>query len=91
MTTTESSGRLIALDLVGMGKSDKPDIGYTFVEHRDYLWRFIELMRLENMVLVLHDWGSALGFDYARNHPDNVAGITFMEALMMPSPVVVTW
>ena len=88
MPHLESSGRLIALDLVGMGKSDKPDIGYTFVEHRDYLWRFIELMRLENMVLVLHDWGSALGFDYARNHPDNVAGITFMEALMMPSPPV---
>lgn len=86
MPHLEDSGRLIALDLIGMGKSDKPDIGYTFVEHRDYLWRFIELMRLENLTLVVHDWGSGLGFDYARNHPDNIAGIAFMEALLAPFP-----
>ena len=88
MPYLEDSGRVIAPDLIGMGMSDKPDIGYTFVEHREYLWRFIELLSLENMVLVVHDWGSALGFDYARNHPDNVRGIAFMEALLAPSPPV---
>ncbi len=88
MPHLEDSGRVIALDLLGMGKSDKPAIGYTFVEHRDYVWRFIELMKLTDIALVVHDWGSALGFDYARNHTDNVRGIAFMEALMAPMPPV---
>lgn len=88
MPYLEDSGRVIAPDLIGMGKSDKPNIGYTFVEHRDFLWRFIELMRLDSLVLVVHDWGSGLGFDYARNHPDKVRGIAFMEALLAPSPPV---
>ena len=86
MPHLEDSGRVIAVDMIGMGKSDKPEIGYTFVEHREYLWRFIELMKLDNMVLVVHDWGGGLGFDYARNHPENVRGIVMMETLLRPFP-----
>ena len=86
MPHLEDSGRVIAVDLIGMGKSDKPDIGYTFVEHRDYLWGFIEMMELEDIVLVIHDWGSGLGFDYAYNHPNNVQAIAFMEAILAPIP-----
>ena len=86
MPHLETSGWIIAVDMIGMGKSDKPDIGYTFVEHRDYLWRFIELTRLEDIVLVVHDWGGGLGFDYARNHPENVRGIVMMETLLRPFP-----
>ncbi len=86
MPHLEDSGRVIAPDLIGMGLSDKPDIGYTFVEQREYLWGFINAMELEDIVLVVHDWGSGLGFDYARNHQDNVQAIAFMEALLAPLP-----
>jgi haloalkane dehalogenase len=85
MPHLEGSGRVIALDLIGMGLSDKPALDYTFMEHREYLWGFIEAMELENIVLVIHDWGSALGFDYAANHQDNVQAIAFMEALVAPA------
>ncbi|MEM8532541.1 MAG: haloalkane dehalogenase [Chloroflexota bacterium] len=81
-----NSGRVIALDLIGMGLSDKPDIDYTFFNHRDYVWAFIEAMNLKNMVLIIHDWGSALGFDYAYHHQDNVQAIAFMEAHVATTP-----
>ena len=58
-------GRCIALDLIGMGKSDKPDIDYRFFDHVKYVEGFIEAMGLQGITLVLHDWGSALGFHYA--------------------------
>lgn len=85
-------GRLVACDLIGMGDSDKlapsgPD-RYTFAEQRRYLhalWQALELG--DRVVLVLHDWGSALGFDWAHRHRDRVLGIAYMEALVMP----VTW
>ncbi len=73
-------GRCIAPDLIGMGKSDKPDIGYRFFDHVSYLEGFIEALGLENITLVIHDWGSGLGFHYARRHADNVKGLAFMEA-----------
>ena len=76
--------RCIAPDLIGMGKSDKPDIEYTYEDHYDYLSTFIEKMGLKNITLVIHDWGSGLGFNYAANNPDNVRGIAFMEALTRP-------
>jgi len=76
-----NKGRCIAPDLIGMGKSDKPDIGYTFFEHYDYLHAFIEALDLKNITLVIHDWGSGLGFYYAYKHPDNIKGIAFMEAI----------
>ena len=76
--------RAIAIDLIGMGKSDKPDIAYTYQDHARYLNAFIEALGVENLTLVIHDWGSVLGFDYARTHEDNVVGIAFMEAIVPP-------
>jgi len=75
--------RVIAVDLIGMGKSDKPDIDYRFVDHAKYLEAFIEELELENITLVIHDWGSGLGFNYAVNNEDNIKGIAFMEAILM--------
>ena len=77
-------GRAIAVDLIGMGKSDKPKIDYSFADHSRYLEAFIAALDLHNITLVVHDWGSALGFHYARRHEDNVKGIAFMEALIPP-------
>lgn len=77
-----SGGRVMAVDNIGFGASDRPDLGYTFVEHAVYIDAFIEEMGLENITLVVHDWGSALGFDYAFRHQENVRGIVFMEAIL---------
>ena len=81
-----SKGRCIAMDLIGMGKSDKPDIEYRFFDHVKYVEGFIETMELQNITLVMHDWGSALGFYYAMRHEENVKGLAFMEAIVMPVP-----
>ena len=85
----EAHGRCIALDLIGMGDSDKlPESGpesYTFHEHRRYFDAALEALgACDNVTLVVHDWGSALGFDWARRHPQAVAGICYMEALVRP-------
>jgi haloalkane dehalogenase len=85
-------GRLVACDLIGMGDSDKlPASGptrYTYAEQRDYLFALWDRMALgSGIVLVLHDWGSALGFEWARKHPERVAGIVYIEAIVAP----VTW
>ena len=81
-------GHTIAMDLIGMGKSDKPDIEYRFFDHVKYVEGFIEKMGLRNVTLVIHDWGAALGFYYAMRHENNVKGLAFMEAILMPVP---TW
>ncbi len=87
-----SSYRCVAPDLIGMGESDKlpasgPD-SYTFVEHRRYLDAFLDAMDLGSRVtLVLHDWGSGLGFDWANRHRDRVLAVAYMEAIVQP----VTW
>ncbi len=83
----QSAGRCIAPDLIGMGKSDKPDIAYGFKDTYEYLEEFIETLGLKNITLVLHDWGSGLGFHYANTHRDNIKGIAFMEAMVKP----LTW
>ena len=85
----EPLGRCIAPDLIGMGDSDKlPDSGpnsYRFVEHRRYLDALLEALDVRDRVtLVVHDWGSALGFDWAKRHPGAVQGIAFMEAIVAP-------
>ena len=85
-------GRCIAPDLIGMGDSDKlqnsgPE-SYRFVEHRKYLDALLEELDLgDRVVLVIHDWGSALGFDWAQRHRERVKGICYMEAIVRP----VTW
>src|SRR5512138_2608155 len=82
-------GRCIAPDLIGMGDSDKllasgPG-SYRFVEHRRYLDALLEALDVrEQVTLVLHDWGSALGFDWANRHREAVKGIAFMEAIVAP-------
>jgi haloalkane dehalogenase len=82
-------GRCIVPDLIGMGDSDKLDDSgpdsYSFREHRRYLDGFLEQMELgERVTLVLHDWGAALGFEWARRHPERVAGIAYMEGIVGP-------
>lgn len=73
-------GRCIALDHIGMGKSDKPDIDYGFEDSFNYMVGFIEALELKNITLVIHDWGGMMGFHYANTHRDNVKAIAFMEA-----------
>ncbi|HEV2460602.1 MAG TPA: haloalkane dehalogenase [Ktedonobacterales bacterium] len=82
-------GRCIAPDLIGMGDSDKlPDScpgSYRFVEHRRYLDALLEALEVhERVTLVIHDWGSALGFDWANRHREAVKGIAYMEAIVQP-------
>jgi haloalkane dehalogenase len=83
------SGRCVAPDLIGMGDSDKlprEDAGrYTFTRHREFLDGLLDALAVSDQVtLVVHDWGSALGFDWARRHPDQIRGIAYMEALVAP-------
>lgn len=78
------TARCLAMDLVGMGRSAKPDLEYRFVDHARYVDGFIDALGLEGVTLVIHDWGSALGFHYARRHESNVKGLAFMEAIMRP-------
>ncbi len=80
-------GRVIAPDLIGMGKSGKPDIGYTFKDHIEYMDAFIEKLELKNIILVIQDWGSGIGFHYANRFRENVSGIVFLEAITK----VITW
>ena len=92
MPYCEGLGRLIACDLIGMGRSDKlPDSGperYSYHEQRDYLFALWEQLNLgDKVIVVLHDWGSLLGFDWTRQHPDRVQGIAYMEAILQP----ITW
>lgn len=82
-------GRCIAPDLIGMGDSDKlPDSGpssYRLTQHRKYLDAFLEILGIrERVTLVLHDWGSALGFDWAYRHPHAVRAIAYMESFVKP-------
>ena len=84
------SCRCIAPDLIGMGDSEKlPNSGpgsYRFVEHRHYLDELLQALEVErDVTLVLHDWGSALGFDWANRHRDAIKGIAYMEALVRPA------
>ena len=78
--------RCIAPDLIGMGKSDKPDIEYRFFDHVRYVDGFIAQLGLRHLTLVGHDWGSALAFHYAMRHEENVKGLAFMEAILLPVP-----
>jgi haloalkane dehalogenase len=87
MPRLESDGRCLAPDLIGMGKSGKPSIAYRFVDHARYLDAWFDALSLERVTLVVHDWGSALGFHWARRHPDRIAAIAFMEAIVKP----LTW
>jgi len=85
---TEPVARCLAPDLIGMGKSGKAPAGsYRFVDHARYLDAWFDALDLRGVVLVVHDWGSALGFHWARRHPDRVRGLVYMEAIVRP----LTW
>lgn len=92
MPHLKDQGRCIAVDLIGMGDSDKLENSgpgrYTFAEHRDYLHAAWEALGItDNVTLVIHDWGSALGFDWAFQNQTAVKGIAYMEAIVKP----MTW
>ncbi len=78
------NNRVIALDLIGMGKSDKPLLDYTLQDHVQYFNQFIENLNLQDITLVLHDWGGAIGLNYHANYSDNVEGLVIMEAVVKP-------
>jgi haloalkane dehalogenase len=90
----EGRGRLIVPDLIGMGDSAKlPNPGpdtYRYMTHRKYLWAFIDAVigPVQPVTFVVHDWGSALGFDWANHHREGVRGIAYMEAIVRP---VASW
>lgn len=79
--------RRLAPDLIGMGRSGKPDIAYSFDDHACHLDAWFDALALDGVVLVGHDWGGALAFDWAARHPERVRGIAFMETIMRP----MTW
>ncbi len=81
--------RCLAPDLIGMGRSgSSPSGSYRFVDHAAWLDAWIEGMDLgDKLTFVIHDWGSALGFHWARRHPERVKGLVYMEAIVRP----VTW
>ena len=85
----EANRRCIAPDLIGMGSSGKsPHLSYRFIDHARYLDDWFDALDLqENITLVVHDWGSALGFYWAQRHPERIKGLVYMEALVRP----VTW
>ncbi len=92
MPYCEGLGRLVACDLIGMGNSDKLDPSgpdrYSFAEQRDYLFRLWDELALgDNITFVLHDWGSVLGFDWARQNASRVRALVYMEAIVRP----LTW
>ena len=87
MPHCEGLGRLIACDLIGMGASEKLDNSgpdsYTYVEQREYLYALWDQLGVsKNAIFVIHDWGSALGFDWANQNRDKVQGIAYMEAVV---------
>lgn len=77
-------GRKLAPDLIGMGESGKPHLPYLFADHARYLDAWFDQLALDQVVLVGHDWGGALAFDWAARHPGRVAGIAFLESIVKP-------
>lgn len=85
MPHLDGLGRCLAPDLIGMGQSGKnPDGSYRFADHGRYLDAFLEALDIRNAVLVLHDWGGALGFSWAARNPSKVRAIAYMETIVAP-------
>jgi haloalkane dehalogenase len=80
-------GRRLAPDLIGMGESGKPAIDYSFADHARYLDAWFDALDLDDVILVGHDWGGALAFDWASRHPERVRGIAVNETIVKP----MTW
>lgn len=84
MPAVGDPGWLLAPDLIGMGASGKPAVDYTFADHARYLDAWFDALGLDDVVLVGHDWGGALAFDWAARHPDRVRGVAFTETIVKP-------
>jgi haloalkane dehalogenase len=84
LARSEHPDRLIALDLIGMGASGKPDIDYRLVDHIRYVESFLDELDLSEVVFVAHDWGVAICLDYLRRHPDRVRAVAVMEGHLRP-------
>lgn len=82
-----SLGRCIAPDLIGFGRSDKPDIQYTVADHIKYIEKFIEAMHLNRLTIIMHGWGSLLGFSYAMSHEKQCRGLVFYEPFLRPEDI----
>ncbi|MGN9836678.1 haloalkane dehalogenase [Nonomuraea sp. H19] len=74
--------RLLAPDLIGMGRSGRPDVPYRIADHARYLDAWFDALGLDGVVLVGHDWGGALAFDWAARHPERVRGVAFFETIV---------
>lgn len=77
--------RAVAVDLIGMGQSGKPDIAYSFEDHFRYLDAFVQTLGDDKIILVGHDWGAALSWAYAQRNPQKVEAIAFMEGVLPPA------
>lgn len=80
MPALSDQGRCIAVDLIGMGASGKPDIAYTIEDHIEYFTGFMDALKLKKVTLVLHGWGSVIGFTYAMRHEKNIRAVAFFES-----------
>jgi haloalkane dehalogenase len=84
LAAVDLPARLLAPDLIGMGRSGKPDVPYRFDDHARYLDAWFSALDLDDVVLVGHDWGGALAFDWASRHPGRVRGVAFFETIVRP-------
>ncbi|MEM7193827.1 MAG: haloalkane dehalogenase [Pseudomonadota bacterium] len=84
MPAVVDTHRVIAPDLIGMGDSEKPNVEFGYEFHREYLFKFLEKMDLRDVTLVVHDWGSVLGLDWAQQNEDRVKSLVIMEAVLPP-------
>ncbi|KTD46231.1 haloalkane dehalogenase [Legionella quateirensis] len=75
-------GRCIALDLIGHGNSDSPDIEFRVEDHLAYLTEFIEQLDLKDILIVGHSWGASLGIAYAKTHEHNIRGLSYLEPML---------
>jgi len=82
MPHLQQLGRCIAIDLMGHGKSDSPNIEFSVEEHLDYLTKFINQLGLQDILIVGHSWGATLGIAYAKAHPNNVRALSYLEPML---------
>ncbi|GAA1028452.1 haloalkane dehalogenase [Virgisporangium ochraceum] len=84
LPAVDADVRRLAPDLIGMGRSGRPELPYRFADHARYLDAWFDAMGLDEVVLVGHDWGGALAFDWSARHPGRVRGIAFFETIVKP-------
>jgi haloalkane dehalogenase len=84
LPAVDGNVRRLAPDLIGMGRSGQPDLPYRFADHARYLDAWLDTIGLDEVVLVGHDWGGALAFDWAARHPSRVRGVAFFETIVRP-------